>query len=105
MEHCKVVKHLPDSEVHVVTSREDISGVAAESRSKHPLHSLGVVDFSGVAAIVGKDAHRSVISSGHKLSTSGGVVHIHHSRHKVLSCEIVSSLPVLTTASIVQLEV
>ena len=69
---------LPDAQVHVVAAAEDIAGISRKAHGHDALHALGVVHLAAVAAIVGKDAHATVIASRHKLSAGRRIVHIHH---------------------------
>ena len=75
-EHCA-------PKVHLVRPRQNVSVVSWPCHTGEPLHSLGVVYFSGVAFVHREDPHRFIVAARDNLPTGGRVVEWRHGSHMV----------------------
>ena len=69
--------------VHLVRPRQNVSVVSWPCHTGEPLHSLGVVYFSGVAFVHGEDPHRFIVAARDNLPAGGRVVERRHGSHMV----------------------
>lgn len=67
----------PQPDVAVIRSRDEILAIWRPLRSKHTLHSLGVVNVARMTLITGKDSDRPVVRGCHELFTGRREFHVH----------------------------
>jgi hypothetical protein len=68
----------PESNVGVITARDDVFGICGEFDAKDTLHALRMVHFTTTTLVDGKYADGTVVRTGHELASRGRVFDVEY---------------------------